>query len=123
MEAQYCQPTEIQRQTIDFALQGKDVLERCSGKTLAFLIPVLECLSTAMDGLGALIISPTRELAYQTSGCSVKWARTMSSLPASSLAERYTIYFQVPVFVDHFMLVLKGNVLCPVIPLDSATDH
>ncbi|KAL2079645.1 hypothetical protein ACEWY4_025389 [Coilia grayii] len=73
MEAQYRQPTEIQRQTVGFALQGKDVLGAAktgSGKTLAFLIPVLECLYrhqwTALDGLGALIISPTRELAYQT---------------------------------------------------------
>ncbi|GAA6226204.1 probable ATP-dependent RNA helicase DDX10 [Lates japonicus] len=72
-EAQYRQPTEIQRQTIGFALQGKDVLGAAktgSGKTLAFLIPVLECLYrqqwSSMDGLGALIISPTRELAYQT---------------------------------------------------------
>ncbi|KAM3876226.1 putative ATP-dependent RNA helicase DDX10 [Diretmus argenteus] len=72
-EAQYRQPTEIQKQTIGFALRGKDVLGAAktgSGKTLAFLIPVLECLYrsqwTAMDGLGALIISPTRELAYQT---------------------------------------------------------
>ncbi|KAM7410694.1 hypothetical protein PAMA_001907 [Pampus argenteus] len=71
--AQYRQPTEIQRQTIGFALQGKDVLGAAktgSGKTLAFLIPVLECLYrqqwSSMDGLGALIISPTRELAYQT---------------------------------------------------------
>ncbi|TDH08237.1 hypothetical protein EPR50_G00095610 [Perca flavescens] len=71
--AQYRQPTEIQRQTIGFALLGKDVLGAAktgSGKTLAFLIPVLECLYrqqwTSMDGLGALIISPTRELAYQT---------------------------------------------------------
>ncbi|XP_062868007.1 probable ATP-dependent RNA helicase DDX10 [Trichomycterus rosablanca] len=73
MEAQYRQPTEIQRQTVGLALQGKDILGAAktgSGKTLAFLIPVLECLYrnqwTAMDGLGALIISPTRELAYQT---------------------------------------------------------
>uniref|UniRef100_A0A3B3ZZ80 ATP-dependent RNA helicase n=1 Tax=Periophthalmus magnuspinnatus TaxID=409849 RepID=A0A3B3ZZ80_9GOBI len=72
-EAQYRQPTEIQRQTIGFALRGRDVLGAAktgSGKTLAFLIPVLECLFrqqwTSMDGLGALIISPTRELAYQT---------------------------------------------------------
>lgn len=72
-EAQYRQPTEIQRQTLGFALVGKDVLGAAktgSGKTLAFLIPVLECLYrqqwTSMDGLGALIISPTRELAYQT---------------------------------------------------------
>ncbi|XP_028260459.1 probable ATP-dependent RNA helicase DDX10 [Parambassis ranga] len=71
--AQYRQPTEIQRQTIGLALQGKDVLGAAktgSGKTLAFLIPVLECLYrqqwSSMDGLGALIISPTRELAYQT---------------------------------------------------------
>ncbi|KAF3691363.1 putative ATP-dependent RNA helicase DDX10 [Channa argus] len=71
--AQFRQPTEIQRQTIGFALRGKDVLGAAktgSGKTLAFLIPVLECLYrqqwSSMDGLGALIISPTRELAYQT---------------------------------------------------------
>ena len=45
MEAQYRQPTEIQRQTIGFALQGKDVLGAAktgSGKTLAFIIPVSE---------------------------------------------------------------------------------
>lgn len=72
-DAQYRQPTEIQRQTLGFALLGKDVLGAAktgSGKTLAFLIPVLECLYrqqwTSVDGLGALIISPTRELAYQT---------------------------------------------------------
>ncbi|KAK6486030.1 putative ATP-dependent RNA helicase DDX10 [Huso huso] len=72
-EAQYRLPTEIQKQTIGLVLQGKDVLGAAktgSGKTLAFLIPVLECLFrqqwTADDGLGALIISPTRELAYQT---------------------------------------------------------
>lgn len=72
-EAQYRQPTEIQRRTLGFALLGRDVLGAAktgSGKTLAFLIPVLECLYrqqwTSVDGLGALIISPTRELAYQT---------------------------------------------------------
>lgn len=43
LEAQYRQPTEIQRQTVGLALQGKDVLGAAktgSGKTLAFLIPV-----------------------------------------------------------------------------------
>ncbi|XP_029946932.1 probable ATP-dependent RNA helicase DDX10 [Salarias fasciatus] len=72
-DAQYRQPTEIQKQTIGLALQGRDVLGAAktgSGKTLAFLIPVLERLYreqwSSLDGLGALIISPTRELAYQT---------------------------------------------------------
>ncbi|XP_063807665.1 probable ATP-dependent RNA helicase DDX10 isoform X2 [Pseudophryne corroboree] len=73
VEGQYRIPTEIQKQTIGLALQGKDVLGAAktgSGKTLAFVLPALECLYrqqwSADDGLGVLIISPTRELAYQT---------------------------------------------------------
>ncbi|CAH1799746.1 unnamed protein product, partial [Owenia fusiformis] len=66
-------PTEIQRETIGLGIKGHDILGAAktgSGKTLAFVIPVLECLWrqkwSSNDGLGALIISPTRELAYQT---------------------------------------------------------
>ncbi|KAF4453366.1 ATP-dependent RNA helicase DBP4 [Fusarium austroafricanum] len=64
--------TDVQAQAVPLALKGKDVLGAAktgSGKTLAFLIPVLEKLYRAQwteyDGLGALIISPTRELAVQ----------------------------------------------------------
>jgi len=71
-EAKYVSPTEIQKEAIGFALQGKDVLGAAktgSGKTLAFLVPILEKLYslrwTRSDGGGALIITPTRELAYQ----------------------------------------------------------
>ncbi|CAG9861182.1 unnamed protein product [Phyllotreta striolata] len=71
-ESGYHKPTEIQKETIGLALQGKDILgaaQTGSGKTLAFLIPVLETLFTKqwtnLDGLGALVITPTRELAYQ----------------------------------------------------------
>jgi hypothetical protein len=43
-----------------------------SGKTLAFVVPLLERLFrerwAAGDGLGALVISPTRELALQVRG-------------------------------------------------------
>lgn len=68
----YTTPTEVQRESIILALRGLDVLGAAktgSGKTLAFVIPVLEKLYcrqwTNLDGLGALIITPTRELAYQ----------------------------------------------------------
>jgi ATP-dependent RNA helicase DDX10/DBP4 len=64
--------TDIQSKSIPLALEGKDILGAAktgSGKTLAFLVPVLENLYrqkwTPLDGLGALIISPTRELAEQ----------------------------------------------------------
>lgn len=65
-------PTDIQKASIGPALKGRDILGAAitgSGKTLAFLIPILEQLYvnkwTKLDGIGAIIISPTRELAYQ----------------------------------------------------------
>ncbi|MCJ1252246.1 ATP-dependent RNA helicase dbp4 [Lignoscripta atroalba] len=64
--------TDIQRKAVPLALKGSDILGAAktgSGKTLAFLVPVLENLYrkrwTEFDGLGALILSPTRELAIQ----------------------------------------------------------
>ena len=64
--------TLIQSKAIPKALKGNDILGAAktgSGKTLAFLVPVLENLHrknwTDEDGLGALILSPTRELALQ----------------------------------------------------------
>lgn len=61
--------TDIQAKSLPVSLKGKDVLGAArtgSGKTLAFLVPVLEILYRKkwgpQDGLGALIISPTREL-------------------------------------------------------------
>ena len=59
-------PTPIQHQAIPVALQGKDIIgiaQTGTGKTLAFGIPLLQRLS---QGKGrALIVAPTRELAYQ----------------------------------------------------------
>ncbi|KAG5651590.1 hypothetical protein H0H81_008111 [Sphagnurus paluster] len=64
--------TDIQAKSLPVSLKGKDILGAArtgSGKTLAFLVPVLELLYRKKwgpsDGLGALIISPTRELAVQ----------------------------------------------------------
>lgn len=64
--------TDIQARAVPAALRGCDILGAAktgSGKTLAFIIPVLEKLYrarwTEFDGLGALIISPTRELSAQ----------------------------------------------------------
>ncbi|CAI4548511.1 CAS_1a_G0029550.mRNA.1.CDS.1 [Saccharomyces cerevisiae] len=71
-ESSFIKLTEIQADSIPVSLQGHDVLAAAktgSGKTLAFLVPVIEKLYrekwTEFDGLGALIISPTRELAMQ----------------------------------------------------------
>ncbi|KAK8869980.1 ATP-dependent RNA helicase HAS1 [Kwoniella newhampshirensis] len=67
--------TEVQARTIPPLLAGKDVLGAArtgSGKTMAFLVPSVELLSTLrfkpVNGTGVIIISPTRELALQIFG-------------------------------------------------------
>ncbi|XVF03886.1 hypothetical protein REPUB_Repub05bG0031800 [Reevesia pubescens] len=64
--------TDIQVASLPHALCGRDILGAAktgSGKTLAFVIPVLEKLYRDRwgpeDGVGSIIISPTRELAGQ----------------------------------------------------------
>ncbi|KAF7141434.1 hypothetical protein RHSIM_Rhsim06G0216500 [Rhododendron simsii] len=71
-DAKFTKMTEIQRASLPHSLCGRDILGAAktgSGKTLAFIIPVLEKLYRARwgpeDGVGSIIISPTRELAAQ----------------------------------------------------------
>lgn len=64
------QPTPVQAEAIPPALEGRDVLATAqtgTGKTLAFVLPILEALAPRRDsrGVQALILSPTRELAMQ----------------------------------------------------------
>jgi ATP-dependent RNA helicase RhlE len=67
--AQFTQLTPIQERAIEPALQGKDVIgtaQTGTGKTLAFLIPVIELLKReASRQPSALVLLPTRELAMQ----------------------------------------------------------
>jgi ATP-dependent RNA helicase RhlE len=68
-QAHFATPTPVQAAAIPPALQGKDVLATAqtgTGKTLAFLIPVIErLLSQKSRGIDALVLVPTRELAMQ----------------------------------------------------------
>jgi len=67
--AQFTNPTPIQARAIPPALEGKDVIgtaQTGTGKTLAFLIPILEMLNReSTRQASALILLPTRELAMQ----------------------------------------------------------
>ena len=61
-------PSKIQQEAIPLALQGKDVIglaETGSGKTGAFCLPILQALLENPHGLFALVLTPTRELAFQ----------------------------------------------------------
>jgi len=67
--ARFSTPTPVQAAAIPQALEGKDVIATAqtgTGKTLAFLIPVMEKLSAQRAaGIAALVLVPTRELAMQ----------------------------------------------------------
>ena len=65
----FVEPTPIQRQAIPPALNGRDILACAmtgSGKTAAFLLPILQRLLHTKRGVTrALVLTPTRELAAQ----------------------------------------------------------
>src|ERR1700752_704608 len=65
----YNTPTPIQRQAIPIILTGGDVIgcaETGTGKTAAFLLPIIQRLSEKnRPGLRVLVLAPTRELALQ----------------------------------------------------------
>lgn len=61
-------PTKVQAAALPHALKGRDIIglaETGSGKTAAFAIPILQGLLEIPQKLFALILTPTRELAFQ----------------------------------------------------------
>lgn len=61
-------PTPIQEESIGLIKSGNDIIAEAqtgTGKTLAFLLPILENISPELNHVQALIVSPTRELAIQ----------------------------------------------------------
>lgn len=85
----YKQPTPIQRQAIPIGLLNRDIIgvaETGSGKTAAFLIPLLvwitslpkiERLEDADKGPYAIILAPTRELAQQIEEETIKFGKAL----------------------------------------------
>lgn len=85
----YKEPTPIQRQAIPIGLQNRDIIgvaETGSGKTAAFLIPLLvwimslpkiERMEDADQGPYAIILAPTRELAQQIEEETIKFAKPL----------------------------------------------
>ena len=75
----FAEPTPVQTASIEPALAGRDMVvtaQTGTGKTLAFVLPLIERLSTqpAQSGIRAAVLSPTRELAMQIHETFVKMA-------------------------------------------------
>ncbi len=76
---QFHEPTPVQQQAITPVLEGRDVMvaaQTGTGKTLAFLLPVLHrMLERPVNGVSALVLLPTRELAAQVAQVSKEVGR------------------------------------------------
>lgn len=75
------QPTPVQLQTIPVILSGKDVIAQSqtgTGKTLAFLLPILEKTRNSAPHVQTLIVTPTRELTLQIRDEAAKLAKVLN---------------------------------------------
>lgn len=62
------QPTDVQVETIPIVYAGRDVISQAqtgTGKTLAFVLPMLDRIQPGLPVVQGLILTPTRELALQ----------------------------------------------------------
>lgn len=78
--------TTVQRLSYPVIMSGKDTLVRSqtgSGKTIAYALPIVETLQKIRpklqrsDGVRAVVVVPTRELALQTYECFVKLLKVL----------------------------------------------
>jgi len=87
----YTEPTPIQAAAIPIVLSGQDFLgcaQTGTGKTASFTLPILQMLENShhRDGIKALIVTPTRELAIQIDDCIKQYAVFMKNI-------RHTVIF------------------------------
>jgi len=77
-EIGYKVPSPIQEQAIPIVLAGQDVVGQAqtgTGKTAAFMLPILENINSKSKNVQALVLCPTRELAVQVHDEAKKFAR------------------------------------------------
>ncbi|MGX8178802.1 DEAD/DEAH box helicase [Exiguobacterium artemiae] len=67
-DARIKKPTDIQSRIIPAALKGRDIIGQSqtgTGKTLSFLLPIVQNVNPELQEMQAIIVAPTRELAWQ----------------------------------------------------------
>ena len=105
-------PTAVQAAVLPAALQGRDLLVQAptgSGKTAAFLLPLLQRLGASAGRAGqrpralrALVLSPTRELALQT-------ADTLRGLSQGTVPAPKTVVAVGGASINPQLMALRGG--------------
>lgn len=116
-ENQITSPTPIQIQTIPPILKGEDIIGQSqtgTGKTLAFMLPIMEKIDTSQSSVQALIITPTRELAIQIT----TEARKLASVNGAKILAAYGGQD-----VEKQIKKLKGNIHIVIGTPGRLLDH
>merc|ERR1719436_864829 len=74
-------PSPVQEESLPISLSGRDIVARAkngTGKTGAYIIPILEQIDPSKEAIQALVLVPTRELALQTSQISMELAKYLN---------------------------------------------
>ncbi|MGM7702778.1 DEAD/DEAH box helicase [Pseudalkalibacillus sp. Hm43] len=109
------EPTQIQQDTIPSLMKGKDVVGQAktgSGKTIAFLLPMIERVRVDDPRIQSLILAPTRELALQITSELGKLTKE-TGIKVLAVYGGQDIYKQMKVLEDavHIVVGTPGRVL------------
>jgi ATP-dependent RNA helicase DeaD len=109
-------PTPIQEQTIPILLSGKDVVAKAqtgTGKTLAFVLPILEKINPDEEKIQALIVTPTRELAIQITAEVRKVIPEESGIHVLAVYGGQDVEKQMHILADsvHIVIATPGRLL------------
>ncbi|MRX71188.1 DEAD/DEAH box helicase [Bacillus lacus] len=112
------EPTPIQEKSIPPILENKDIIAKAqtgTGKTLAFLLPILEKAEPSKEGIEALIVTPTRELAIQITSEVKKLIEAVPEISALAVYGGQD--------VERQMKKLKGNISIVIGTPGRILDH
>ncbi len=102
-------PTPIQIQAIPFIMEGKDVIAQAqtgTGKTLAFVLPILQKTHSTGEKPFALIITPTRELAIQITEEIGKLIKNIKSINVLAVYGGQNVDSQINQFLNQIQIVV-----------------
>lgn len=112
----YVKPLPIQVRCIPLLLKGYDVLGMAntgSGKTAAFVLPLLQSIYIKHNFIQGLIITPTRELAIQIGQVCVNFAKNIQKINIVTIygGQKYNTQFKVLKAKPHLVVGTPGRLL------------
>ncbi|NP_001412078.1 probable ATP-dependent RNA helicase DDX6 isoform 3 [Homo sapiens] len=121
-------PSPIQEESIPIALSGRDILARAkngTGKSGAYLIPLLERLDLKKDNIQAMVIVPTRELALQVSQICIQVSKHMGGAKVMATTGGTNLRDDIMRLDDtvHVVIATPGRILDLIKKGVAKVDH